>query len=222
MIASAAPGTVQPFSFGDDLARPAQERRVADRRARAEQEARLAEAEREAFGRGVAAGQREAAAETERRVAEAMAGIAAAAGALFSDLDARAAALEEAALAFFAALARGLAGRAVETEPLAAIEEAAREAFRHLRGVPHLAVRVHQSLVEPVDARLGAMAREHGYEGRIIVLGADDLALGDARLDWADGGIALDRDAAEAAIRAVLARNPPLRDPLPAPESSMP
>ncbi len=68
-----------------------------------------------------------------------------------------------------------------------------------LRGVPHLAVCVNDALVEEVDAMLKRLARERGFEGRIVVLGEPDIALGDARLEWADGGIVRDRSRFEVA-----------------------
>ena len=55
--------------------------------------------------------------------------------------------------------------------PLAALEEAARECFRQLRGVPHLVVRVNEALVETADAVMQRVAREHGFAGAIVVLG---------------------------------------------------
>ena len=57
------------------------------------------------------------------------------------------------------ALARKLAGEALDDEPLAVIADAAAQAFQHLRGVPHLAVRVNDDLVEQVDALLAAAWR---------------------------------------------------------------
>lgn len=197
---------LQRFSFGDDLGRPAQERRAAAQKTGTEHRAALDAAERDAFARGVAAGRQDAATETERRMADAAERIASGVSIALDDVDRRAGAIETEALAFFDLLARKLAGRAIAAQPLAAIEDAAGEAFRHLRGVPHLAVRVHESLVEPVDVSLRGMARERGFEGRIIVIGSDDLAPGDATIDWADGGVLADRAALERAVDAVLAR----------------
>ena len=197
---------VRRFSFGDDLGRPAQERRAADQQAGAAHRAALEEARREAFAQGRAAGRQEAEAETQNRLAEASGRVANGIAMVLGDVDRRTAEIETEALAFFDALARKVAGRAIAAQPLAAIEEAAQEAFRHLRGVPHLAVRVHESLVEPVDATLRAIARQSGFEGRIIVIGSDDLEPGDARLDWADGGVAIARADIEACVDDVIAR----------------
>jgi flagellar assembly protein FliH len=44
------------------------------------------------------------------------------------------------------------------------------------------------------------LARERGFEGRLVVLGEPDLAPGDARMEWADGGVVRDRARIEAAV----------------------
>lgn len=83
---------------------------------------------------------------------------------------------------------------------------AARECLAHARHAPHLAIRVHESLVETVEGKLSGLAREAGFAGRIVVLGDPDIALGDGRLEWADGGIAIERaELDEAVDRAVAA-----------------
>ena len=194
------------FLFGEDLSQPAQERRVADEARRASDRAALERAEQDGFARGVAAGRAEAEAETARRHVEAIERMAFAAADCFAAVDREAEAVEQDAMVFFEALARQLAGRAVADQPLSRIAEAATEAFRHLRGIPHLAVRVHESLVEEVDATLRAIARDRGFEGRVIVIGSEEIARGDARLDWADGGVVADSQALQDAVAAALAQ----------------
>ena len=135
-------------------------------------------------------------AETLRRVGEAS-------RALLADADARGAALESQALAFAETLARKLAGAALDRFPMDAIAEVARQAFTHLRGVPHLVVRVNESLVDDVERMVKQMARERGFDGRLVVLGEPDIARGDARFEWADGGVVRDG----AAVAAEVARS---------------
>lgn len=194
------------FLFGEDLSQPAQERRAADEVRRASDRAALERAGQEGFARGVAAGRAEAEAETARRHAEAIERVAYGAADCLAAVDREAGAIEADAMMFFEALARQLAGRALADQPLSRIAEAATEAFRHLRGIPHLAVRVHESLVEEVDVTLRAMARDRGFEGRVIVIGSEEIARGDARLDWADGGVVADSQALRDAIATALAQ----------------
>ncbi|KUL95341.1 hypothetical protein DK26_09175 [Bosea sp. WAO] len=126
---------------------------------------------------------------------------------LLAQQDARLAAIEEQAAHLAVAAARGLAGAALADKPLVQLLAAARECFGHARQAPHLVVHVHESLVETVESKLAGLARETGFAGRVVVLGEPDIAPGDGRIEWADGGLAIDsaqRDGAiEAAIRSV-------------------
>lgn len=192
--------TAQRFPFGDDFRRPVP--KPGDLAVRAE-------LERAAHARGFAEGQAAAAAETERRLAEALERLGPAASAAFGELARIGAEVETDAVTFFEAVARTLAGTALAEKPLAGIAEAALATFRHLRGVPHLAVRVHEQLVEGTDELLRRLARESGYEGRIIVLGDTEIRPGDARMEWADGGVLIDRAALDDAVALALAGGPP-------------
>ncbi len=101
-------------------------------------------------------------------------------------------------------IARKIAGDALDAAPLAGIEEAARSALQHLRGVPHLVVRVHDGLVEDAEALVKRLARERGFEGRLVVLGDPETVPGDARIEWADGGVVRERARIEAAVAEAL------------------
>ncbi|HEX8167987.1 MAG TPA: flagellar assembly protein FliH [Beijerinckiaceae bacterium] len=170
----------------------------------------VAEAEERGRAAGLAQGLAQAQGSAPARLAQAAERLAAQAGALLADADARQARLEEEAIAFALAFARKLAGEALDANPLGPVAEAARAAFRHMRAVPHLAVRVNGALVDDVDGLLARLARERGFEGRIVVLGEPDIPLGDARLEWADGGIVRDRSRLEAAVADAAARPPAL------------
>jgi flagellar assembly protein FliH len=155
--------------------------RAGDAAARGEEAARLARAV-------------EALTETLRQRAGAIARIEAAAGAE--------------AITFARVFAERLSGERLAEAPMRAIEAAARTAFEDLRGAPHMAARVAPDLVEATEALLKRLAREVGYEGRLVVLGEPDIAVGDARIEWADGGVVRDQERLRArvaeAVRAVL------------------
>ena len=108
-------------------------------------------------------------------MADALTRVGLAAAGLIGQADSRDAAREEEAMAFAVSLARRIAGDALDAHPLAAIGDAARAALQHLRGVPHLVVRVNDRLVDEVEALVKSLARERGFEGRLIVLGEPDL-----------------------------------------------
>jgi flagellar assembly protein FliH len=108
------------------------------------------------------------------------------------------------AIRFAHAFAEKLSAGLLSRLPVDSIENAARHIFADLRGVPHVAVRVAPDLVDSARERLQAVARTSGLESRLIVLGEPEIAAGDVRIEWADGGLVLDRAAtAEVIGRAV-------------------
>jgi flagellar assembly protein FliH len=166
------------------------------------------EAETRGYARGVEDGRRQGVAEADAQLTAAIRRLAESAAALLAGLDAYQGRLEEEALAFGSALARKLAGTALAAQPLEPILEAARSAFQHLRGVPHLVVRVNEALVEAVEAQVQRIARERGYEGRLVVIGEPDISPGDGRIEWADGGVVREQGRIEAAVAGALAGIP--------------
>lgn len=193
------------FLFGRDF-REEGRRRITD--------ADLTEAEERGFARGLEVGMSQANAAIDARVAEASARIADAVGLLLRQADAEASANRLAATQLALLFARKLGGAAVERTPIATVAETAEACFAHLADVPHLVARVNETLVEETQAVLDRLASERGFTGRIIVLGEPEIAPGDARLEWAEGGVARDRAALEAAIEKAVtdwAENPASR-----------
>lgn len=176
---------------------------------RAEDRQKLEEAEREGYLRGLADGRRDTEQEAAARTGQATERIAAAAQATLARLDAEAARLEREAAALAIAFARKLAGEALSRAPLDALLEAAGECFRQLIGVPHVVVRIEDDLVERAKTILDRMARERGFEGRIVVLGEPGMAAGDFTIEWAEGGILRDGGALDALMSAAIARRFP-------------
>lgn len=196
----------RPFLFDTDFGRP-RGPSPADAEAAARAEAARAALEAAAYASGLQDGRAEAALQAQARLADALTRVGLAAAGLLNQSDARDAEREAQALAFAGALARKIAGEALDARPLAAVEEAARSALRHLRGVPHLVLRVNEALVDEAETLMRRLSREHGFEGRLVVLGEPDMAPGDARLEWADGGVVRERARIEAALEDALAPN---------------
>jgi flagellar assembly protein FliH len=151
-------------------------------------EAAVASARAEAFHTGKV----EAEAEQTARLAEAVEMVARQLDALRAELDAIQAAASQEAICFAHSFSHKLAGKLVEQAPLAAIEAAARAIFEDLRGQAHVAIRVAPELSDAAKEKLTGVARERGFEGRLIVIGEPEIAMGDVRIEWADGGIIRD------------------------------
>ena len=54
---------------------------------------------------------------------------------------------------------------------------------------PHVVVRIAEPVFEIAHTRLEEIAQLHGFEGRLVMLAEPGMALGDCRIEWADGGL---------------------------------
>ncbi|PZU95478.1 MAG: flagellar assembly protein FliH [Chelatococcus sp.] len=169
-------------------------------RARAS-DADLATAREQGFHAGMDQARREAQGELNGLVGQ----LARTAERLFAQEAARATQLEEQAVRLALSVARALAGAALAERPMAALERAVRECIGHARQTPHLAIRVNEAAVEAVEALSRRLALEGGFAGRIVVLGEPDIAPGDGRIEWADGGFAIEASQMDALVQQAVA-----------------
>jgi flagellar assembly protein FliH len=192
------------FLFDTDFARG--ERRAVATVTLAEHQAALAEAEARGYRTGLAAGQAEVAGQTERQLAAALSGAAAGLEALGGGLQAIESRMQAEAVQLALAVARKLAPALISVQPFAEIAALATECFTHLVGAPHVVVRVNEALYDTARERLEEIARSRGLEARLVVLAEPDIALGDCRIEWADGGVVRDRAATQSAITEAVIR----------------
>src|SRR6516165_10044532 len=167
----------------------------------AEHTARVAEADVLGFRKGHAA----AKAEAEQRTAVALERIAAALAELNRGLSAVETRLETEAVEVAVAVARKLAPELIAREPFAELAALAADCFRHLVAAPHVVVRVNEALHGAAREKLAETSRAGGFDGRLVVLAEPDIALGDCRIEWADGGVKRDSAAIATAINAAVA-----------------
>jgi flagellar assembly protein FliH len=195
------------FLFDLDFGAAAQPKAASSIVSLEDHEAALKEAEASGYRRGEADGRRAAREADAARLTSAVETLGARLAATLADAEARAEASEREAIALAFALARRLAGAAMARHPMAEISAAAEACFAELRSAPHVAVRVAPDFVEAVRAELQAAAQERGFTGRLIVLGDPEVPEGDARLEWADGGVVRDSAAVARAVEAAVARH---------------
>ncbi|MEI8147381.1 MAG: FliH/SctL family protein, partial [Alphaproteobacteria bacterium] len=91
------------------------------------------------------------------------------------------------------AVATKLAQDLVNRYPMAEIRALVADCFANLRTVPHLVVRVHDDLLDDARTELTRLASERGFEGRLVIMAEPSIARGDCRIEWASGGIVVDR-----------------------------
>jgi flagellar assembly protein FliH len=198
-------GAPAKFLFDVDFAKGADRKPAEPSITLAEHALKLAEAEAAAHARGYAAAQADAKVEADRRMAQALDRVASGLGKASEGLAAIETRLECEAVDVAVAVARKLAPALIAHEPFAEISALAGDCFRELVAAPHIAVRVNDALYAPAREKLDDIARAKSFQGRLVVLAEPDIAVGDCRIEWADGGITRDTAATEAAISAAVA-----------------
>ena len=197
-------GAPAKFLFDMDFGAPDKAR---ERPATADEIAqRIAEAEARAYRAGYEAAQHEAKAESDRRSALALEEIGIAIKGIatrFSGIEAR---METEAVDVAVAVARKLCSELIAREPLSEITALVSDCFSHLVATPHLVVRINDQLYEAAREKIERQAAQSGFEGRLVILAEPGIATGDCRIEWADGGMVLERTAVEAKISELVGR----------------
>jgi len=198
------------FLFDMDFSAPDKTRERAATPAEIAQ--KIAAAEARAYRDGYEAAQREAKAESDRRAALALEEIGLAIKGIasrFSGIEAR---METEAVDVAVAVARKLCGELIAAEPLGEITGLVSDCFSHLVSTPHLVVRINDSLYEAARDKIERQAAQSGFEGRLVILAEPDISTGDCRIEWADGGVVLERIAIEFKINELVGRYMASRD----------
>jgi|SRR5579871_1261650 len=169
-------------------------------------EAALAEAQARGFRDGMNAAEAQQRTEAERRLAGAFERIASGVDQLRTSLRRVEDKFEAEAVEVALAVGRKLAADLIAKEPYAEITALADQCFREMISAPHIVVRVNSALYADAKQRLDDIARARGFEGRLVVMSEDNIAPGDCRIEWADGGLKRDRAATEVAIAEAVER----------------
>ena len=167
---------------------------------------KIAAAEARAYRDGYDAAMREAKVESDRRVALALEEIGIAIKGIaagFSGVETR---METEAVDVAIAVARKLATELIAREPLGEVTALVSDCFAQLVATPHLVVRINDSLYEAAHARIEALAKQSGYAGRLVILAEPGIETGDCRIEWADGGVVLERATIDAKISELVGR----------------
>src|SRR5436305_987706 len=101
---------------------------------------------------------------------------------------------------------RKLCSQLVAAEPLGEITGLVSDCFSQLVSTPHLVVRINSSLYEAAREKIERLATQSGFQGRLLILAEPEIATGDCRIEWADGGVVQERAAIEARIDELVGR----------------
>jgi flagellar assembly protein FliH len=194
-------GAPAKFLFDTDFSSHSGERPISMEAAQ-----KIAAAEARAYREGFDAALTEAKAESDRRAALALEEIAIGVRSIatgFSGIEAR---METEAVDVAVAVARKLCSELMSNEPLAEIMALVSDCFSHLVSTPHLVVRVNDSLYDAARERIERLAKQSGFEGRLVILAEPEIDTGDCKIEWADGGMVLDRATIQSKIDELVGR----------------
>jgi len=166
----------------------------------------VGEAESKGFRQGFEAAEQEAAVITARRTAAAFERMADSIEHFARGIVAAEQRIEAEAIELAVAIARKLVPELVVREPFGEIAALVTECFRQLASSPHIIVRVNDALHATARERLEEIARTRGFEGRLVVIAEPEIALGDCKIEWADGGVVRDQAKIETAISTAILR----------------
>lgn len=179
----------------------------------AESARQITEAEARGNRTGYAAGQADAQAESARRSAMALEDIARAVEQVAGRLTETEKRIENQAIDIALAVARKLCHELTNREPLAEMMSLIADCLRHQIRTPHIVIRLNDSLFDEARGRIETLAKQSGFEGRLVILADPEIAGGDAMIEWADGGIITDRAATDAKITELVSRYMATRKP---------
>lgn len=183
------PAAPAKFNFDLDLGRPRERNSVVTESAMS---MLLADARAAGRAEGIAEGEKSAAANAARQIANAANALADRVAALAASVEDSRRATRADAVELAAGIAKKLAGALIAREPTAEIEALITECLASLDGVPHLVIRCHPSVADAVREIATSRMATSGFTGRLIVMGDPDQAPGDGRIEWVDGGIVRD------------------------------
>lgn len=148
----------------------------------------LTAAQQSGFDAGRQDGLREAQSRQEEAVAAALERVAAAAEALVKAEDRRETEKQAATVSLALTMARKLFPDLARKTALSEIEAAVISILDDRHDEPRIAVVVHDSLLEPLKARIDDISASRGFAGKVIVIADENVAPTDCRIEWADGG----------------------------------
>lgn len=176
------------FTFDLDLGHREERKAVSD----TAMATMLADARTAGYAEGFAVGEQSVSAKAAKQLTQAALGLADQVAAMAAGLDdARNETLAD-AVALSVSIARKLAGALLAAQPTAEIEALVTECLASLDGAPHLVIRCHPELADPVRELAQARIATSGFSGRLVVMGDPEIGLGDGRIEWVDGGLVRD------------------------------
>ena len=167
---------------------------------------KIANAEAHAYRAGFDAAHREAKAESDRRAALALEEIGVAISSISTRFSAIESRMETEAVEVAVSVARKLCSELIANEPLTEMMALVHDCFKHLVATPHIVVRINDQLYDEARERIEKLAKQSGFQGKLVILAEPEIENGDCKIEWADGGVLLERAAIETKISELVGR----------------
>jgi flagellar assembly protein FliH len=151
--------------------------------------AELAQARADGSTEGHAAGLAEGRAETERLATQAIGQISERLSEIADTVRTHRDSVTHDATAVASAIIRKVAPDLIRRGALDSIEAAISGCLPDLTDEPRIVVRVHDDVLDAVQARIGPMVAGSGFSGDVVVIADPALEPSDCTVEWADGGI---------------------------------
>jgi flagellar assembly protein FliH len=152
----------------------------------------LSDARTAGFAEGFSAGEQSVAAKAAKQMSAAASSLADHVAQMAANLDDTRKETLADAVALAASIARKLATALLSHQPTAEIEALISECLASLDGVPHLVIRCNPQLADDVREIAQGRIATSGFSGRLVVMGDPEIAIGDGRIEWVDGGLVRD------------------------------
>jgi flagellar assembly protein FliH len=167
---------------------------------------RMAEAETRGYRSGYDAGQHEATVENGRRLSLTLDQIGRSIETLVGHFSGAEARMEVEAVDVAVSVAKKLCTQLMAAEPLTEAMALVGECFKQLTSTPHIVVRINEQVYDGARPHIERLAKQSGFEGRLVILAEPDIPGGDCKIEWADGGVTLDRATTETKIDELVGR----------------
>jgi flagellar assembly protein FliH len=151
-----------------------------------------------------AEGQSAAAARNAEATERALAALSLAVRAAVGEAEAEIEQVRAEAAAIALAAARKLAPAAIAALPHGDVEAALRAAMHQAIGEPRLLLRAAPEIAALIEPRLGTIAHDEGYDGRVIVTADPHVSGADCRIEWRGGGMERSFEMIEACLARII------------------
>lgn len=155
----------------------------------------IADAKQEAFAEGVAQGERNAANTAAQTIAALGTTLATQVAPYAQALDEAILRHQSEAATLAMTVGKKLALHLIARYPTVELEALIAECLESLGEVPHLVVRCHPEMADAIRASATQHINTTGFAGRLLIMGDEEVRLGDGRMEWVNGGVV--RDIAE-------------------------